>query len=634
MEDNRFWDSRFWDRVKKLSALASIIAAFAAIVGLAYTIWRDRSVGQPQPTSGQPGGFILSLWTPTYVIGGSLVLAAVIHLLAAFMSRRSLKKQITHLEEERTNNSWLQTIAIREANAIQRVVRVLDCTLKYKDRESKAPYVNFNFHLVNMSVYSVRAENAIGGWVDFAGRRLGGHIKRTDQDGDFEHGQDSYVVITQWLSKEDIEMIDSSNQQCAFTFKNLEVWISGSDKFEHDRQVVRGRLEIPCHIERLGQGVLNDSESKWLEDIANEDRNSIDHLVTITVIDPQPNRLSEGVAYIEFIFYIFNSSVFDISIDDAIDGYISFREGNHEDRLHEYKELKDNQAKAVPSRGQGHFTIYQRLTETEAKHFVKTDDVWFSFNNLVITIKGANESDGVVEKRLDTSSRPTSKTIRWFYHEPDAAIAYRRLSFSQPKHDGDQETTRLKDEIESLRAELVKLNSVAIEVDTNSQSDVRLRAHENIKDLFDSAHPAIKVDMYILVANLKVQFENHDVHRRKLKHIELSLIHVRDAQEETIPFLEEPVMLLVEPDKNGEKRRFPEIDFPEQSITLLWLHFNAHVPREPAEKLNENYFLRLTLHALGQQPISQDLDANWVEALSNATYLRQRANAFSDHRLI
>ena len=362
-----------------------------------------------------------------------------------------------------------------------------------------------------------------------------------------------------------------------------------------------------------------------LHQIANEDRLSIDHLVTITVIDPQPNKLTQGVAYIEFIFYIFNSSVFDISIDDEIDGYISFREGNHEDRLHEYKELKDNHAKAVPSRGQGHFTIYQRLTETEAKHFAKTDDVWFSFNNLVITIKGANDSDGIVDKRLDANSKPTSKTVRWLYHEPDAAIAYRLLSFDQSKEDGDEVTVKLRDEITSLRAELAKLTSVAIEVDTNSQSDVRLRAHENLRDVFRSAHPAIEVDMYILVANLKVQFENHDVHRRALKGIELSLIRAKGGEEETIRFLEEPVMLLLEPDKNGEKRRFPEIYFREQSITSLWLHFNAHVPREPAEQLNGEYFLRLTLHALGQQPISQDLDANWVEALSNATYLHQRS---------
>lgn len=384
----------------------------------------------------------------------------------------------------------------------------------------------------------------------------------------------------------------------------------------------QGQNKPPAQIISV-PSILSCGDSK-LHEIANEDRNSIEHLVTVTVIDPQPNKLTQGIAYIEFIFYIFNSSVFEISVDDAIDGYISFREGNHEDRLHEYKELKDNQAKAVPSRGQGHFTIYQRLTETEARHFAKTDDVWFSFNNLVITIKGANESDGVVEKHLDTNSKPTSTTIRWLYHEPEAAIAYRRTLFVEPKQDGDDEAVQLKGEITSLRAELARLTGLAFEVDTKAQSDVHLRAHRNLGEVFSSAHPRIEIDMYILVANLKVQFENHDVHRRALKRIELSLIQMQDEKEEVIPFLAEPVMLQLHPDKNGDKQLFSQVDFVEQSMVTYWLHFNAHVPRDPGERLDGNYFLRLTVSALGQQPLSEDLNVNWVEALNNASYLTSR----------
>jgi len=104
------------------------------------------------------------------------------------------------------------------------------------------------------------------------------------------------------------------------------------------------------------------------------------------------------------------------------------------------------------------------------------------------------------------------------------------------------------------------------------------------------------------------------------------LVHAADGNDEIIPFLAEPVMLLLDPDKNGEKQQFTKVDFPEQSIETLWLHFNAHVPREPAEQLDGHYFLRLTLHALGQPPVKQDFDANWIEALNNATYLRSRSH--------
>src|SRR2546425_248980 len=45
-----------------------------------------------------------------------------------------------------------------------------------------------------------------------------------------------------------------------------------------------------------------------LHKIADKDRGSLDSLVTITAIDPQAGKIMQGVAYIEFIFYIFNSS--------------------------------------------------------------------------------------------------------------------------------------------------------------------------------------------------------------------------------------------------------------------------------------------------------------------------------------
>ncbi len=384
MDGNRFWDNPFWDRVKKLSALASIVAAVVAIAWFAYTIWRDRSAGQSQTTPSQPGGSFVNLWTPTYVIGGCLILAAVIHLLAAFMSRRSLKKQIAQLEEERTSNSWLQTIAIREANAIHVVVRVLDCTLLYKDMDSEAPYVNFNFHLLNMSVYSVCIEKAIGGWVDFAGSRLGGHVKRTDQNDDFTHGQDSCVVVTQWLSKEDVTMIRSSNQQCSFTFKNLELWIRGSEKFDHDRQVIRGRLEIACHIERIGQGVL-DNETSWLTDIVRDQAQTLYRFVHFTNLQYGKHELMRSDPYLEFSLHVDNRSLFDISFSD-ISGSISFAE----------RELSISptwQSRLPITQGNvGMVSLRQRLSKEDVVYILNgppdNQEIGFDFGRLQIKVEG------------------------------------------------------------------------------------------------------------------------------------------------------------------------------------------------------------------------------------------------------
>lgn len=352
-------------------------------------------------------------------------------------------------------DTWLHKIATFHEENIHAAVRILDCTLLYKDLDSAAPYVNFNFHILNLSVHSLCIDKAVDGWVDFAARRLGGHLRRTDSSRPFSHGQATYLVITQWLSKEDVAMIDSSSAQCAFSFENLEVTIKGDGRFAEDRTVIKQKLEIRCKVERAGQGYLDDDER-----------------------------------------------------------------------------------------------------------------------------------------------------------------------------------AKLRAETESLRSELSKLSGLAFEVDTNQQSQARIRPHQDIAAAFRATHPlyrdakptdGLEIDEYILNADLKVQFENHDIHRRGLKQIELSLVRAENGREYLIPFLAQPVMLLMDPDKGMEKKGFPDVVFVEQSIITMWLHFNARVPREHGEKLNGDYFLRLTLHPLGQQAYSQELNVNWEKAAKSGTYITPRA---------
>ena len=67
----------------------------------------------------------------------------------------------------------------------------------------------------------------------------------------------------------------------------------------------------------------------------------------------------------------------------------------------------------------------------------------------------------------------------------------------------------------------------------------------------------------------------------------------------------------------------PDFTFEPQRSAVLWFHFNAQIERE-AENLTYKSFLRLTVSAMGQAPITQDLEVDWSEALKNATYLRSR----------
>jgi len=195
-----------------------------------------------------------------YITGAIFIGALMLIALSIILTRRKNKKSSEETPEAKipSEDSWVQKSATRQAENIHTEVVILDCTLSYKELESAAPYVNFNFHVLNMSVYTLCFEKSIDGWINFAGRRLGGNIKRTDANRPFSHGQATYLVVTQWLSKEDVALIDSSNLQCMFTFENLEITIRGDDRFPEDRSVLRQKLEIKCRIERAGRGVLQD----------------------------------------------------------------------------------------------------------------------------------------------------------------------------------------------------------------------------------------------------------------------------------------------------------------------------------------------------------------------------------------
>jgi hypothetical protein len=541
-----------------------------------------------------------------------------------FVSRKSDEDITDCLDKQ------LHQTKIADKSAIRELVVI--CGIQYREvREGRAPArIDFAIVVLNMSLHNLSVAS-IDGYVNLVldgeayKPQMAPKLKIEEKYKRIGFRQTSYFIVRQDFETAQEAQYVLDAKEAIFQFKSLSIEVKG-----HDLRPISLNTDITI-TKKDGRWLASDAadfaftSASKLQEIAGNDKRSIEDLVTITAIDPQPQKLTQGVPYIEFIFYIFNSSVFEISIDDSIDGYISFREGNHEDKLHQYKELKDNCAKEVSSRAEGHFRIYQRLTEDEAKHFFRSTDVWFSFTNLVITIKGAKEEDGIDEKRLDTASKLTSTTVRYLYHAPEAAIAHRKLLFLATGTEiAAENVTALKDEISSLKTQLARITGLTVEVDTKDQSDVRITPHHDMSELFRSGNARSEVDMYILDANLKLQFENHDVHRRAMKRIELSLIRAKDGTEEIVPFLSELVILLLDPDKSGEKRRFTTTDFQEQSIESLWLNFFAHVPPDAGQVLDSNYFLRVTLEALGQASVSQDLNVNWAEALTTTTYVSLR----------
>jgi hypothetical protein len=341
-----------------------------------------------------------------------------------------------------------------------------------------------------------------------------------------------------------------------------------------------------------------------LHDLAYRQASDIARHVELEKPQTYNPKLTDSIPSIGFRFPIRNYSVFAISIDENIEGKI-YLDG---------KELADpiivrHNGEEIGFRQLNGLAVEQRLTTTEA-NLIKTKGATFYFEGLTIMIKGGEHSSEIQPKPL-TITR-------------DHALVVGKNE--QEQLNDPNETKKLKREIESLKSKLARLTELTFEVDTKYESDARVRPHHDSAAYFGAGQQAVEIDMYFLTAEIKVCFENHDIHRRRLKRIELSLIETSNGNEQILSFLDDPVMLEIDIDNGKQLRKFTKFDFEEQQIETVWLHFNAQIPPEVGERLNENYFLRLTLHALGQQPLNRDLNVNWVEALSKATYLRSRSN--------
>ncbi len=344
---------------------------------------------------------------------------------------------------------------------------------------------------------------------------------------------------------------------------------------------------------------------QWLHEMADRQANNIASHIELERPFIYDAQLTDSTPSMGFKFPIRNVSVFDISVDEKIEGRIRLNGKPLGDPMLLQHNGQDFGFKELDG-----LSVEQRFTTTEANRIL-TSGALFSFTDLTITVKGGSRFPQVKPQPITITSQH--------------ALA---LDTNLNEKSVDSETiAALKDEVNLCKDELAKLTGLAFTVDTNFQSDAKLRAHKNTQVVFDNRQAPIEIDMYILTTQLKVDFENNDVNDRAFKRMELSLVKAENGHEEGIPFLAEPVMLSLDPDNNMEKQPFPKVVFAKQSTTTLWLYFMAHVPREHGEKLDRNSFLRLTLHPLGQQPISDDLEVDWKAALANATYITSRPSS-------
>lgn len=137
-------------------------------------------------------------------------------------------------------------------------------------------------------------------------------------------------------------------------------------------------------------------DAKRLQLVAKQDREEIQDSVIVSGVHFR-NEITYGKRYIEFVFAIFNQSVYEMTIDDTLgDGDIVF----NKEPLVKKKEIVENKAQNLPARVPGHFAVRQYLDSGDIEAIKNaTDDRLFGLHNLRIKIKGGADFERVVKEK-------------------------------------------------------------------------------------------------------------------------------------------------------------------------------------------------------------------------------------------
>lgn len=186
---------------------------------------------------------------------GSLTLMALGFLLIAWQIRRqhhmtTLPRQSSEppalaVVKEPCPDKWLHDIAENDKRFIDKFVKVAGGEIFGHDFLHTAPYVDFKFTVLNASVYAICIEEPVKGDIRFQSQLLSKDIKIIENPARYiEHGKTQYLIVRQWLSREEVKCIlSASDGEDAFRFTGMELMIKccfPETDVEHKRLDVYG----------------------------------------------------------------------------------------------------------------------------------------------------------------------------------------------------------------------------------------------------------------------------------------------------------------------------------------------------------------------------------------------------------
>jgi class 3 adenylate cyclase len=189
----------------------------------------------------------------------------------------------------------------------------------------------------------------------------------------------------------------------------------------------------------------------------------------------------------------------------------------------------------------------------------------------------------------------------------------------------DAEISKRKSQAPESQPEKRDVYKLILEVDADDQSQVKSDHHPQASR-FKKTEPdvPVRMDLWVLTVNLRIRFENHDIHPIQLKKIKLSLLRkARDGRVREIPLFRS-LMEIVE-EGTAEKLVPDQNQILGNRITpYYWVRGVLEVSARYGGRLNQNCFLRVTVEALRQPPYSVFLDVDWKTSRKGYVFVTHR----------
>src|SRR6185369_11080985 len=185
---------------------------------------------------------------------------------------------------------------------------------------------------------------------------------------------------------------------------NVECTFGDEDKLDTSHSIIAvlgdqlkdQTYEVPPYNEAVTSDVVSvqrrplDTQlcpNQQLHKIAENDREQIGEWLKLTSVECVAHY--GDVPYVDFIFWVYNLALVPVSIDDAIDGRISFYKDRQKDGWTMFRRatMEDNRAQNCRFRHTHRFTIRQEVSPEEAALIEHSpDDSFFFFGDLRITM--------------------------------------------------------------------------------------------------------------------------------------------------------------------------------------------------------------------------------------------------------